>query len=149
MFDEKKSIYAKDISPFIQLGVVLAVILIFNLFSWIFTELDLLKENQGRPWLITTSFVLCFALINSVLSLSSLSQNKYWLHSIISYASLLVLGGSMAYFISGMGMDEAGSYRWILLIFSMCYILFLSIVRAMKKIVTMAQQQDKGLRGEE
>lgn len=148
MFDEKKSIYAKDISPFIQVGAVLIVILIFNLFSWIFTELNLLDVNQGRPWLITTSFVLCFALINSVLSLSSPSQNKYWLHSIISYASLLIIGGSMAYFISGIGMDEAGSYRWILLIFSMCYILFLSIVRAMKKIVTIAQREDKGLRGE-
>jgi hypothetical protein len=59
------------------------------------------------------------------------------------------VGGLLAYLISGLSIDEAGSYKWILFIFTFCYILFLSIVRAMKKIVTIAQKQDKRLRGED
>ena len=149
MFDEQKSLYAKSISPFLQAGVVVIAIILFNGLSWIISLIDIMPIKQGAPWVITTSFILCFALVNSVLSISSKSQNRYWLHSILSYVCLLIVGGGIAWLVSGLSIDQAGSYRWILLVFTMGYILFLSIVRAMKKIVTIAQKQDKRLRGEE
>jgi cation transporter-like permease len=148
MFDESKSLYAKKISPFLQVGVVLAIIVIFNLFAIGFKSIDLFTD-PGNPWLITTSFVLFYALVNSVLSIASDNQNRYWLHSIISYVILLVVGCLIAYLFSGLSIDEAGSYRWILLIFSISYTLFLAIVRTMKRIVKIAQKQDRALRGEE
>ena len=148
MFDESKSLYAKKISPFVQVGVVIAIIAVFNLLVLAIRPLGLFTD-VAIPWLISTSFVLFFALVNSVLSIASDQHNKYWLHSILSYTILLIVGGFIAYLFSGLTIDEAGSYRWILLIFSMSYILFLAIVRTMKKIVGIAQKQDKRLRGEE
>lgn len=149
MFDAEKSLYAKNISPFIQGGAVIGAILLFNLFSWLISLTGLLPIKDTAPWLIFTSFVLCYALVNSVLSISSHDRNKYWMHSIISFVAICLVGGIVSYLISGLTMDEAGSYRWILIVFSIGYILFLSIVRAMQKIVTIAQKQDKRLRGEE
>ena len=148
MFDERKSLYAKKISPFIQVGVVIGIILVFNLFTILGRTIGFFNDPT-TPWLISTSFVLFYALVNSVLSISSDSHNKYWLHSIICFAILLVAGSFIAYLFSGLTIDEAGSYRWILLIFSMSYILFLAIVRTMKKIVRIAQKQDRRLRGED
>ncbi len=148
MFDERKSLYAKKISPFVQVGVVIVIILVFNLIT-LATKTIGIFTDPTIPWLISTSFVLFFALVNSVLSIASDSNNKYWLYSIISYAILLLVGCTIAYLFSGLKIDEAGSYRWILLIFSMSYILFLAIVRTMKRIVKIAQKQDKRLRGED
>ena len=149
MFDEEKSLYAKNISPFIQAACIFGAILLFNFLSYLMKIFQILPVKQGAPWVIFTSFVLFYALVNSVLSLSAPSRNKYWFQSILSYVSLLLLGGFTAYLFSGLTINEAGSYRWILVVFTMGYILFLSIVRAMKKIVTIAQKQDKRLRGEE
>jgi hypothetical protein len=149
MFDESKSLYAKNISPLIQVAVVICVILLFDLGALVLAPIESIPIKPGAPWMIFTSFVLCYALINSVLSISTSKQNRYWIYSILSYVVLLIVGSLISYLFSGLTMDEAGSYRWILLIFSMSYILFLLIVGAMKRIVNYAQKQDKRLRGEE
>ncbi len=149
MINKDQSIFARNVSPFVQAGFVLCLILIFNLFGKLFSVLGVSMIKTGSPWLTFTAFLLFFALINSVLSISAPSQNKYWLYSIISYVLLGISGGLIAYLFSGLNMDEAGSYRWIIFVFTLCYIIFLSMVRTMKKIVTIAQKQDKRLRGEE
>jgi len=149
MFDQEQSLFAKNISPFIQAAFVLGLILVFNLLGKMFSAMGVGLIKEGSPWLIFTAFLLFFSLINSVLSISAPSQNKYWLHSIISFVSLGICGGVVAYLFSGLHMDEAGSYRWIIFVFTLGYIIFLSMVRTMKKIVTLAQKQDKRLRGEE
>ncbi|HMQ07992.1 MAG TPA: hypothetical protein PKC30_11865 [Saprospiraceae bacterium] len=149
MLEEDKSIYAKSISPMLQAGVIYVLMLIFNIFSYFASFTDLFMIKQGAPWVIFSSFLLFYALINSILSIAARDRNKYWLYSILSYAGLGLAGGTTAWLISGLTMDEAGTYRWILFIFTFGYVLLLSIVRAMRKIVTMAQKQDKRLRGEE
>jgi hypothetical protein len=143
------SIYARNISPFLQASIVLVLIVIFNVITYVMYTFEMPLAKKGAPWTVFATFMLFYALVNSVLSISATSRNKYWLHSIISYIILGLIGGSLAYLVSGLSIDEAGSYRWILFIFTFCYILFLSIVRTMKKIVTLAQKQDKRLRGEE
>lgn len=143
------SLYARNISPFIQASIVLGLIVFFMMVSYIFFYFEIGGVKQGTPWTIFATFMLFYALVNSVLSISAVSRNKYWLHSIVSYVILGIVGGGLAFWISGLSIDEAGSYRWILMIFTFCYILFLTIVSTMKKIVTIAQKQDKRLRGEE
>jgi hypothetical protein len=145
----EESLYGKNISPFLQGAIVLGLILIFMLISLLLFTFDMPLVKKGAPWTIFATFMLFYALVNSVLSISATSRNKYWMHSILAYIVIGIVGGSLAYLISGLSIDEAGSYKWILFIFTFCYLLFLSIVRAMKKIVTIAQKQDKRLRGEE
>jgi len=74
--------------------------------------------------------------------------NTYWLHSIISFVILLVVGGLMAWAISGVSINNAGSVRWIYVVFTFGYLVFLSIVNFMKFLVKLAQRQDKRMRGE-
>ena len=54
----------------------------------------------------------------------------------------------MSWAFSGLTIDEAGSFRWLYVVFTMGYIILLAIVRSMRRIVAMAQKQDKRLRGE-
>ena len=101
------------------------------------------------PWIITTAMVLFFSLFNSILSLKAESMNKYWGRSIIGFMVLLVLSAVIARLFSGLSMDEAGSFRWLFLVLTMGYLIFLAIVRTMKRIVQIAIKQDKRLRNEE
>ena len=65
------------------------------------------------------------------------------------FIALLVGGGFLAYLVSGVTIDEAGSFRWLYVVLTMGYLIFLAIVQSMKRIVDIAIQQDKRLRNEE
>lgn len=144
-----KSILEYNISPFVQAGGLLAAITVFILLGKAIGATGLVDIDEGTPWLVACSFTLLFAIFNSVLSLSTPDQNKYWLQSIMSYIILVVGGGGIAYLFSGYGMDDVGSYRWIYIVFTIGYILLLTIMRTMRRIVKLAQEQDKRLRGED
>jgi len=144
-----KSILEYDISPFLQAAVILGAIVVFILGGRLIALTGLIDVDQGTPWLVACSFTLLYAIFSSVLSISALDQNKYWMQSIIGYVGIVVLGGVLAYFFSGVNMDEVGAYKLIYMIFTLGYVILLGVVRSMRKIVKIAQEQDKRLRGED
>lgn len=149
MVNSNKSIFEYNISPFVQAGAVLATILVFIIFTFIFGKLGIADTDEGTPYLVACSMTFFFAIGNSVLSLSADDQNTYWWQSILSYVIIVVIGGTIAYLFSGVSMDEVGSYKWLYVVFTFGHILFLTIVRSMRRIVTLAKKQDKRLRGED
>ena len=84
-------------SPFKQVGIVLIFTLVFMLISGISPDVPYSKTTHIKPWIILCTMILFYALINSILSFSVKDHNKYWLHSMISFAILLVFGGCMAW----------------------------------------------------
>lgn len=149
MVNSDKSIFEYKISPFLQGGAVLAAILVFILVTLIFGKLGLADTDEGTPWLVACSMTLFYIIGNSLLSLAADDQNTYWWQSILTYVLLVVLGGSLAYLLSGVGMDSVGSYRWLYVVFTFGHIIFLAIVRTLKRIVNIAKEQDSRLRGED
>ena len=129
------------------------IIFIFGLF------LVLLDQSTGMagvgtskynsPWILLTACILFYSLCSSVFSLKSKQPNKYWRDGIFSFVGLMVAVGLAATVISGQTIDEAGSFRWIFLVLSIGYLVFLTIVRLMKRIVDIAIRQDERLRGGE
>lgn len=121
------------------------MMLLFLIPSWV----GIFELDEHFPWTVAAAFTLLFGVINSVLSLAATDQNKYFGTSILSYMGVLVVGGLIAWLISGQSIYEAKSFRWIYIVFTFGYLLFLCMVRAMRKIVKIAQDQDARLRGEE
>jgi hypothetical protein len=102
-----------------------------------------LADISGQVfWIIAGTGILFFAMLNSVLSLSCKDMNQYWTRAIPTYAALMVLSGSLAYLFSAMTMQEAGTFRWIFMVLTFGYLLFLSMMRFMRKIVEIAQKED-------
>ena len=50
--------------------------------------------------------------------------------------------GVLAYIFSSMTITEAGSFKWIFMVLTFGYLLFLSVMRFMRKIVEIAQKED-------
>lgn len=94
-------------------------------------------------WVISGAGVLFFALMNSVVSLGATDMNKYWFYSTASYVVLAVSCALMAFIFSGISIDDAGSFRWIFTVLTFGYLLFLSLMRFLRKIVQVAQDEDK------
>lgn len=149
MVNSDKSIFEYNIPPFVQVGAVLILILVFILISSGAGYVGLSDADAGTPWLIAVSLSFFFTIANSVMSLASDNMNKYWLQSILSYFLLAFLGGGLAYLFSGDSMDLHGSYKWLYVMFGMGHMFFLALIRTLRKIVSLAKEQDSRLRGED
>jgi hypothetical protein len=86
--------------------------------------------------------MLFFALMNSILSIRAESFVKYWGASMYSYLALALATSMAAWGFSGVPLDEAESYRWIYIVATVGFVVFLSMVNLMKIIVRFAEKEE-------
>lgn len=144
-----QSLFTREIDPFRQAAWVFAGSLVFTFLFKILGDIGIGNNEPYLPWTMSAAGLLFFGVLNSVLSLSYENQTKYWLRSAGAFLSLMIIGGLVSYALSGLSINDAMSFRWLYVVFTFGYLAFLSIVRLMRKIVLIAQKQDKKLRGEE
>jgi hypothetical protein len=147
MSDQKASIYELEITPITQLKYALLftvlIVLVYYAFNIGSTDMSTLRNYYTIPM----SFTLVFGVFNAILSLSSPDQNKYYGMSLVCYFIFCAVTIALGRLLSGITLDDAGSYRWIYFVFTFGYILFLAIVRTMRWVVIFAQKQDKRMMG--
>jgi hypothetical protein len=93
--------------------------------------------------------VLFFIIANALLSINTSKAGIYIRNSIYTYIGLCLAGALISYFLSKTSIDEAGSFKWLFIMLTMVYIIFLALMNTLKVIVTLAKKQDSKLRGEE
>lgn len=128
-------------NPVVQAAIVLGAVLIFNIGA-LFARAVGMEVEQRFPWTIAASFMLFFAAGNSIMSLQSKNVDQYWTRSILSFVGLAAAAGLAAYLFSSLGMNEAGSYKWIYIVLTIGYLVFLSMIGFMRKIVDFAQREE-------
>lgn len=129
-------------SPLTQALVVLAVAVAIMTVGWLLNWLSPGTLDQLFAWSIGSAFMLFFAILNSLLSLRADSFVKYWQASMYSYMALAFGTAMTAWVYSGIPIGEAGSYRWIYLVVSIGFIVFLSMINMMKTIVKFAEKEE-------
>ena len=131
---------AKD--PIIQASVVLGFVVIFMALTKVASLSGAVEFKDYFPWIISASFLLFFTVLNSLFSLTSDDTNKYWIRSIISYLGLAIVSGGLAYLVSSVAFNDAGTIRWIFYVLTFVYLVFLSILNFMKRIVAFAEREE-------
>lgn len=144
---EEKSILRKDVHPFVQGGLIITALLLLNLIA--FSMRSGSDESASMlAWEVSLTLVLFFAFGNSIFFLNAKEKGKYWSYSISTYIVVCAIAIFLATSISGVGLRDSSSIKWIVSIFSFSYLIFISIIGMMRKIVEIAIKQDKRLRGE-
>lgn len=142
MNDTKDSFFDKAYDPALQAGLVLGMTLGVILIAKLLNAIGITTISQQFPWTVATSFLLFFAIFNSIISLACEDLNKYWGRSMLSFAVLAVLSGGLAWVFSSMSIHDAGTYKWIYFVLGFGYLVFLSILGFMKRIVDFAERED-------
>ena len=142
MQNSNKSIFEKVIDPVHQAILTFGGVLSFIILSKLINAIGLLSVSAKFPWMTAAAFLLLFAVFNSVYSLTSKSIVQYWGRSIYSFMGLAVASGLVAYLFSSMTISEAGSYRWIYVVVTFGYLVFLSLMAFLRKIVEFAQKEE-------
>jgi hypothetical protein len=130
-------------NPFWQGGIALTFV---SLGMLVLKGLEVSKNMDFSPhsfWVVCGTGMLVYGLFSSILSLAfEGDMNKYWSRSTGVYALLMGLGGCLAWLFSGLMLSEAASFKWIFMVVTFGYLLFLSLMRFMRKVVFLAQQED-------
>jgi len=130
----------KAATPPVQTGVSILLGLFFMLTCTMFE--GSLEARPERPWVFASTFLLFYAIFNVVFSLSAENAERYWTQAVIGFVVCVLALGCLAYLISGLGINDAGSFKWIFIVITIIYLVFMSIVRAMKGIVDFAQKEE-------
>lgn len=136
------SFFEKAKDPVNQALVVLGISVIFMALSKVASLAGAAEFKDYFPWIISASFLLFFTVLNSLFSLSSDDTNKYWIRSIITYLCLAIVLAGLSYLASSIAFDDAGTIRWIFYVLTFVYLVFLSILNFMKKIVAFAEREE-------
>jgi len=142
MTEPNTSIYYKAYNPFMQALVVFALGITVTLGAKLINGVGILEISNRFPWMSAAAFLLFFALINSLSSLSAEDLNKYWGRSMMAFGILAISSGLAAYGLSALSINDAGSYRWIFIVLTFGYLVFLSIIGLMKTVVDFAEKED-------
>ena len=142
MEKSNQSFYDRASSPFVQAGATYIGVLIVIAGGALIKASGLLLVSDRFPWMTAAAFMLFFAMFNSVFALSTKNITKYFGRSIYSFLGLAVLAGLTAYLTSSLSINEAGSYRWIYIVVTVGYLVFLSMVSMMRTIVDFAQREE-------
>jgi hypothetical protein len=137
-----KSHFGKAFNPvYLAAGVAAANLIV--VLGGKFAHLTGITEvGQRFPWMSAASFLLFFAIFNSIFSLSAKDGAQFWSRSMMSFIGLAVVNGLLAWLFSSLSINEAGSYRWIYMVVAFGYLVFMSIMNFMKKIVEFAQREE-------
>ena len=142
MHKSDESFFTKEINPVFQGTVVLGISLFFMLGAKVFQMTGIFDNDPTTFWTVAATFVLFFAIFNSLFSLSTSNMDQYWTKSMLSFVGLAAISGGAAWLLSGVALDDAGSYRWIFIVLTIGYLVFLSIMGAMRSIVDFAQKEE-------
>lgn len=96
-------------------------------------------------WMIGTSCLLLYSIINNGMSLFVEDYKKYLVHSV--YGFMLIMIGVIAFatLFSGLSVYEAGGYRMILTITLIANFTFIAMVITLKGLLTAIAEKDKKL----
>ncbi|NNE29128.1 MAG: hypothetical protein HKN16_05805 [Saprospiraceae bacterium] len=138
---QPSSFFYKAHHPGIQATIVFIAGLVVTLMAKLIHYAGILEVSDRFPWMSAASFLLFFSVFNSIFSLSAPDLNKYWTKSMLSFGALVLMSGLVAWGISSMDINEAGSYRWIFMVLTFGYLVFLSILGFLKRIVEFAEKE--------
>lgn len=140
--DQHFAFLEKSINPVIQATGIFVAGLFVTACAKLIEYTEITYVGERFPWLCAAAFLLFFSLFNSVSSLNVKDLNQYWTKSMIAFVALAVCSGFAAYLISSIPISEAGSYRWIFIVLTFGYLVFLSMSGFIKRIVEFAERED-------
>jgi len=142
MTNTENSIFSKAMNPYIQCLIVLVAFLVIMVLARLCVTCGISVKDITMPWTLAATSLLFFVIFNSVFSLSAKDDNSYWTKSFFSFAAFAILSGAIAYFVAGISLEEIGPYRWIYIVITFVYLVFISIIGFLKKIVAFAQREE-------
>jgi len=136
------SFFERKIDPLKQAAYFFGATTVLMALAWLLSQTGWYAVDRLFPWSVATAFLLLFAVFNSMMSLNADSSLQYWGRSVYGFLGLAFANGMMAWLFSGVPIGQAQSYRWIYIVVTIGFLVFLTLVNLMRKIVSFAEKEE-------
>jgi len=140
--NESTTFFEYQITPQKQAALAFGLILSFSILIKVGQLLGFFPPTYLMIWVVSASFLLLFGMFNSLLCISAKSIAQYWSKSIFSFAALAVLSALTAWLFTQVSIGDAATFKWLYLVVTVGYLVFLSIVGFIKIIIDLAKKKD-------
>lgn len=134
--------FERKIDPFVQAALFGGASVLFMLLTLLFNQTGWYEADRLFPWSVATALLLLYAVFNSLMSFNADSSLKYWGRSVYGFLGLAFANALAAWFFSGVSLSQAQSYRWIYIVVTIGFLVFLTMVNLMRKIVSFAEKEE-------
>jgi hypothetical protein len=136
-------ISSRTMTPFVLAGLIYLAALFTMLMEKAAESGGLLTYDAERTWTIATSLLLLFAVFVSILLLRTTGKvSRFWNQSMIAFVSLAIVTNFTAQAFSGKPVGEVGSFKFLYLVVTIGFLVFISIVNLTRKIVEFAEKEE-------
>jgi hypothetical protein len=103
---------------------------------------DWLPDSRFLPWFSGASMVLLYVFASTMNYLRANDTKIYYQRANMGFIALAVVSGFVAYFVSGLSLNEAGFYSRIYIVLTFGFLLLMSMMRFMRYIMGVAEKED-------
>lgn len=104
-----------------------------------------MAKDSLTIWMIGTSCLLLYSIINNGMSMFVEDYKKYLVHSIYGFMFIMIIVIALATLLSRLSVYEAGGYRLILTITLIANFIFIAMITTIKGLLTIIAEKDKKL----
>lgn len=141
----QESFFTKSMNPYLIAAVCLGGAVLFMVLGSFMNAIGATSLSERFPYISVGSFMLLFAVYNSIFSLNAADLNQYWGKSFMAYLGLVAGGLLFAYLFSSLWLP--GTFRWIFSILTFGYLAFLSIMGFVKRMFMIVKREDERMHG--
>ncbi len=139
---EKSGLITFFESPFYQAGLVLCFIIVLSLIDNVLPHHSKIIDPKAGPWMVSTAMMLCYVFLNTVFLFRINHVVSYWIKSVLCYVILLILAYGWCYLLTGMHIDDVGSFRWLWIVLTLVYTIFFAIAYTIRGIIAIADREE-------
>lgn len=136
------SLFSRKLDPIYQALFTFGGVILIILLGKLADAAGVYEVSDRFPWMTAASLMLLFALFNAVFSAGTDNMARYYGRSVYSFMGLAAASGLMAWLFSGLTIGQAGSYRWIYIVVTIGYFVFLIMMFLMRQVVEFAQKEE-------
>jgi len=118
------------------------IYLILCLFIFICQVVAPSAKSQLDYWLVSNAMVFFYSLFNSLGYFASKRKESHFQSGVAAFVLLALVVSLGSWWFSGVALMEAKSHSWILLVITLSYLVLISIVTLVHRVVKISMKED-------
>ena len=104
--------------------------------------MQVMETSERFPWMAGAAMLFVSAMFSAVLLVSTKNVSMYMPRVIYSFIGLIISTNLVAWLFTGKTIGEVGSFKWIYLVLTFAFLLFLGIMFFVRQMLTFAEEEE-------
>lgn len=139
---QKSTFFDKPFDPVRLLIYVFAGYLILVLGFKVFELAGFAEPSIKLPYMVGGAFMFIFAMFGSLFVVKAKEVSKYLGRVIYCYLGLTVATILVSWLLTGKSIGEVGTFKWIYLVLTVGFMIFLGIMIFARRIIEYAEKEE-------